>query len=117
MSWSPEVIAEVCHEANRALTNHTKDVPVQPPWADAPEEMKKSSVEGVKWRLAHPDAPASAQHEEWMRSKIADGWKYGPKKDPEKKEHSALVPYGDLDPKVRSKDALFTAVVKALGLP
>jgi len=114
---SIEAIAEVCHEANRALTVHTAEVPLQPHWADAPEEMKRSTVQGIEWRLAHPDAPASAQHEEWMRSKLADGWTLGPKKDPEKKTHPALIPYGDLPEPVKAKDALFTAIVLALGAP
>lgn len=112
---SPEVIAEVCHEANRALTRHTKDVPDQPAWAEAPEEMRSSSIHGVKWRLANLDAPASAQHEEWMKNKLADGWTLGAKKDPEKKTHPALIPYGDLAADVKAKDALFTAIVKALA--
>lgn len=112
---SPEVIAEVCHEANRAITKHTKDVPVQPPWAEAPAEMVTSSIHGVKWRLDNLDAPASAQHDEWMRQKLADGWVYGPVKDPEKKTHPALVPYSDLAPDTKAKDAVFTAIVRALA--
>lgn len=115
MSWSPEAIAEVCHEANRVLTRHIGDVDVQPPWDEAPEEMKKSSIHGVKWRLANWDAPASAQHEEWMKQKLADGWTLGAKKDPEKKTHPALVPYGDLPQPVKAKDAVFVGIIKALG--
>jgi len=111
---SPDAIAEVCHEANRALTLHTKDVPVQPHWAEAPEEMKVSSVAGVKWRQANLGAPASAQHDEWMRAKIAAGWVLGEKKDAEKKTHPALIPYDHLAPEVKAKDAVFTAVVRAL---
>ena len=112
---TPEAIAEVCHEANRALTLHTKDVPVQPHWAEAPDEMKVSSVGGVKWRLANLGAAASAQHDEWMRAKIADGWVLGEKKDAEKKTHPALIPYEHLAPEVKAKDAVFTAIVCALA--
>lgn len=111
----PKHIAHVCHEANRALTEIIGDVPVQPHWADAPEEMIRSSVQGVVWRLDNPNAPASAQHDEWMRSKLADGWKLGPVKDSEKKEHPALIPYAELAPGVKKKDAAFTALVLALG--
>lgn len=103
------------HEANRALTQILKDVPVQPSWDEAPEEMIRSSVKGVVWRLENPTAPASAQHDEWMRQKIADGWVLGEKKDAEKKTHPALVPYESLKPGVQLKDKVFTAVVLALA--
>lgn len=108
-------IARVAHETNRVLTQILKDVPVQPHWDHAPLEMVKSSIAGVHWRLANPTAPASAQHEEWMRAKIADGWKLGPVKDSEKKEHPALVPYDSLPDGVKAKDKVFTAIVLALA--
>lgn len=77
--------------------------------------MTYSSISGVTWRLANRDAPASAQHEEWMRSKIADGWKFGPTKDATLKTHPALIPYDQLAEGVKAKDAVFTAIVLALG--
>lgn len=112
---TPKEIASVCHEANRAITAVTKDVPLQPPWIDAPEEMIRSSVQGVVWRMDHPTAPASAQHDEWMRSKIADGWTLGETKDSQLKTHPALVPYEQLAPGVKAKDSVFTAIVLALA--
>lgn len=114
---SPEVIAEICHEANRLLTRRTRDVPVQPPWSEAPEEMVVSSIQGVRWRIVNPLAPASSQHEEWMRQKLADGWVLGPTRDAEKRTHPALIPYADLPKAVQQKDALFTAIVLALRGP
>lgn len=115
MTFDPKTIAAVCHEANRALTRKLEDVPAQPPWEFAPEEMTRSSVQGVVWRLDHPAATAASQHEEWMRAKLADGWALGPTKDPEKKTHPALVPYADLPVGVKAKDKLFTAIVLALA--
>ncbi len=112
---TPKQIAFVCHEANRAITSIVGDVPLQPPWWDAPEEMIRSSVQGVVWRMDHPGAPASAQHDEWMRAKLADGWTLGPTKDPELKTHPALVPYEQLADGVKAKDAVFTAIVLALA--
>ena len=110
-----EKIGMMCHEANRILTRWIQDVPVQPPWHEAPDEMRRSTEQGVKWRLDHPEAPASAQHDEWMRQKIADGWVLGETKDAEKKTHPALVPYDELPDAVKAKDKLFTAIVLALG--
>ena len=110
---TPEQIAEVCHEANRVLTKHIGDVPVQPPWADAPEEMRKSCIDGVRWRLLNPALPAGDQHEEWRRAKIADGWRYDQVKDAALKTHPALVPFEALPDAVQAKDRIFTAIVLA----
>ena len=32
-------------------------------------------------------------HENWSRMRMAEGWRYGPGRDDEKKEHPGLVPY------------------------
>lgn len=111
----PETIAEVCYEANRALTKHLADVEVPPSWGETSVETKVSLIAGVKWRLAHAGASAGAQHEEWVRSKFADGWALGEKKDVEKKTHPALIPYEQLSSEVKTKDELFVAIVWALS--
>lgn len=109
-----EDIARVCHEANRGLTALTRDVPVQPPWDEAPAEQRESCVRGVVFALQNPSAPPSAMHDAWMKDKLEQGWKLGPVKDEAKKEHPALVPYDQLLQSVRLKDKLFKAVVEAL---
>lgn len=111
---TPEQIAEVCHEANRALTKHVGDVPVQPPWPDAPPEMRTSSLRGVRFALEHPEATPAQQHDAWAADKIASGWKLGPTKDEAAKTHPALIAYVDLPEAVQRKDALFRAIVAAL---
>ena len=35
-------------------------------------------------------------HEVWSAGRMADGWKYGAKRDDEKKTHPCLVPYEEL---------------------
>ena len=35
-------------------------------------------------------------HDVWAIGRIKEGWKYGPKKDIEKKETNQLVPYNEL---------------------
>lgn len=108
-------IAAVCHEANRALTRLVGDVPVQPEWGACGADMQQSCVRGVEYALANPAAPPSAQHEAWMAERLSQGWRLGPVKDSDKKEHPALRPYADLPEEVRRKDALFKAVVGALS--
>jgi hypothetical protein len=105
-------IAQACHEANRAWCLAHGDTS-QPAWEVAPSWQRESAVSGVQGALNGNDPEAS--HENWMRQKIRDGWKYGPVKDPEKKEHPCLVAYSDLPPEQRAKDAIFVAVVRAFA--
>ena len=39
---------------------------------------------------------AENTHDLWARQRMAEGWRYGPKRDDTTKEHPDLVPYGDL---------------------
>ncbi len=49
-------------------------------------------------------------HGSWMQSYFSMGWVYGSEYDREKKTHPDLVPYADLDPLERDKDAVFVAL-------
>jgi hypothetical protein len=80
------------------------------------KKPEKRLIKGVEYALANPDAPPSAQHEAWLADKLADGWKYGPEKKPENKEHPCCIPYDQLPIEQRRKDALFKAVVAALTM-
>lgn len=110
---NPLEIARVCHEVNRGYCASQGDHS-QPAWEDAPEWQQKSAYEGVKYALTHPDAKPSDSHESWLEEKRRDGWKYGPVKDPDKKEHPCFVPYDDLPRAQKAKDYIFLAVVRAL---
>lgn len=83
----------------------------QPSWEDAPEWQKTSAINGVNCHLDNPNAKPSDSHDSWLEEKRRDGWKYGPVKDPEKKEHPCFVPYELLPANQRAKDAIFIAVV------
>ncbi len=106
-------IAKVCHEANRAYCEILGDTS-QPSWEQAPQWQRESAITGVLFVVQHPSAPVSAQHDCWLEQKRATGWKYGPVKNAEKKEHPCMVPYGELPHEQRLKDSLFRAVVQAL---
>lgn len=109
---SPEQIAMVCHETNRAYCAALGDT-TQLPWELAPEWQRASAVAGV---LAHQDKPRSPResHELWLEHKKAEGWAYGPVKDPENRLHPCFVPYDALPPEQRVKDMLFSTVVLVL---
>ena len=110
---SPDQIAEVCHETNRAYCATFGDFS-QPPWASAPEWQRHSAIKGVHFHLANPQASPAASHESWLEEKRRDGWKYGPVKNPEAKEHPCFVPFTGLPPQQQAKDKLFKGVVDAL---
>lgn len=112
--FTVEQIAQVAHEANAAYCRTIGDYS-QLPWDDAPDWQKESAIKGVQFAIENPGAPASAQHDAWLRDKIADGWKYGPVKNPETKEHPCVVSFLELPAEQRTKDYLFRAVVEAFA--
>jgi hypothetical protein len=109
-----ESIAKVAHEVNRAYCQSMGDMS-QPPWEEAPEWQKTSAINGVKHHVANPDTTPEKSHEVWLAEKERTGWKYGPVKDAEKKEHPCFVPYAALTLSDKAKDYIFRAVVKQLA--
>ena len=106
-------IAKVCHEANKALCEATGDFS-QPSWLVAEEWQRVSAINGVEYFIADPNAPDSAQHDAWMKDKLAAGWTFGVEKDAIDKRHPCLVPFEDLPSEQQAKDTLFKAVCKSL---
>ena len=104
--------AKATHEVNRryceALGDHS-----QVPWEDAPEWQRESALKGVDGVLAG-DGPGKS-HENWLAEKVATGWKYGPVKDPEKKEHPCMVPFDELPQDQQMKDMLFVSTVRMMA--
>ena len=108
-----EQIAQVTHEVNRAYCKAIGD-DSQPEWKDAPDWQKQSAINGVKFHFNNPDATPEESHITWLREKEADGWRYGPVKDPAKKEHPCFMPYAMLPAEQRAKDYLFRQIVRSL---
>jgi hypothetical protein len=108
-----EDVAQVAHEINKAYCESIGDQS-QPSWDDAPEWQKSSAINGVQFHLDNPDAAPSHSHESWLKQKQEEGWKYGPVKDPAKKEHPCYVPYDELPTEQKSKDFLFKQIVHSL---
>lgn len=107
-----EACARAAHEMNRAYCIAIGDTS-QPSWDDAPEWQRSSAIKGVRGAL---DGNTSEQsHEGWLKEKAETGWKYGPVKDPEKKEHPCFVSYAELPPEQRNKDSLFLDAVRSMA--
>jgi len=108
-----QAIALLCHEVNKAYCESIGDTS-QPDWDEAPEWQRQSAANGVRFHLASPDATPEDSHANWVNEKLGQGWKVGPVKDPEAKEHPCIVPYKDLPLEQRVKDALFIAIVHTM---
>lgn len=107
-----EQIAQITHETNRVYCQTIGDFS-QPEWKDAPEWQRKSAINGVAFHLSNPQALPSDSHNSWLAEKKADGWVYGPVKDPAKKEHPCFVSYEQLPVEQKIKDYLFKSIVEA----
>lgn len=105
-------IARVCHEANRAYCVSIGDTS-QVSWDEAPDWQKKSAINGVIFHLINPKSVPEDSHVNWLKEKLADGWKYGVIKDVEKKEHPCCVEYENLPKSQKLKDELYTSIIKA----
>lgn len=111
-----ELISELAHEINRAYCISQGDTS-QVPWHEAPEWQQESAIKGTEFTLANPNTGPERSHNEWLAEKTATGWKYGPIKNAEKKEHPCYVPYDQLPKHEQAKDYLFkAAVLSAAGI-
>lgn len=110
-------IAQVCHEANRTLQIIQNDmgIPVSEPWETLDHETRESAVTGVEDILNGTVITPVQSHENWMKFKADHGWVFGIIKDDVRKQHPCMVPYEELPADQKIKDALFFAIVRALG--
>lgn len=107
-------IARMCHAVNRNWCRELGDFS-QPKWHMAPEWQISSAIDGVRFHLENPDATDSASHDNWLKTKVEEGWVYGPVKDPEQRTHPCIVPFDQLPEEQQIKDRLFRATVHAIA--
>lgn len=107
-----ESLARTCHEVNRIYCESLGDLS-QPKWEDAPDWQKASARAGVQAHLESALTPQQS-HDLWMRHKAAEGWKFGPVKDPIKKTHPCMVPFEMLPPDQQFKDSLFGVIIQSM---
>lgn len=107
-------LARIAHEVNASYCRAIGD-DSQPSWSDAPEWQKKSAFNGVQFHLNNPGSKPEDSHANWLKEKLADGWKYGEVKDPDLKTHPCCVEYDRLPIDQRVKDHLFIQVIRSLA--
>lgn len=114
--FTDEEIASVTHEANRKLREILGEPGDNPTWAETSESQRASVINGVEGIRSGRIASPRASHNNWLKFKENEGWKYGPVKDEAKKEHPCFLPYDELPAEQRMKDLLFGSIVRALGI-
>jgi hypothetical protein len=112
LSWIDR-IAVLAHEANRIWCLLHGDTS-QPNYVNAPDWQRESAHVGVSKIASGEITTPEQSHESWSQQKLADGWTFGPVKNPDVKQHPCLVPYDQLPPEQRAKDAIFFGIVKGL---
>lgn len=105
--------ARICHEVNRAYCFTLGDTS-QSHWGSAPHAQEASIIAGVRAHITSglTMTPQGA-HESWLKQKKTEGWKYGPVKDADKKQHPCFMAYNALPEPQKTKDWLFRAAVHA----
>lgn len=107
-----EDIAQVVHEAIRGFQRILGEQ-VIPSWERLDLDMRRSTMTGVESALEGHGPEYN--HEMWCNTRKAQGWVYGEEKDFLKKTHPCLVPYPQLPPEQKAKDALVISISKALA--
>jgi hypothetical protein len=108
-----ELIAKVCHDTNKGFCKAIGDTS-QKSWDKAPDNIKQSAIDGVKFHLANPRVSPKQTHDNWKKFKVEDGWVYGEVKDAEKKTHPCIVSFDKLPLEQKAKDYIFKAIVQSL---
>ena len=112
MPITNEAIARFAHEVNKAFCEYLGDIS-QVPYDEAPQNIKDSALDGVRFHRANPDAGDDASHNNWLKFKAADGWTYGDVKDSVKKTHPCIVAFDQLPKDQQFKDKMFRTIVHA----
>jgi hypothetical protein len=69
-----------------------------------PEPIDTSKVQLNDEILKLTEYLATNAHEVWAQRRMAEGWRFGPRRDEVKKEHPSLVPYNDLTEEEKEYD-------------
>lgn len=112
MTYTPEQIAQVCHEANRVIQSLNGEV-ANARWEMCSADLQESAVKGVQAAL--DGATPIELHDSWVQTKLDQGWTYGLEKSELERTHPQMVAYEELPAEQRIKDHLFGAIVQALS--
>ena len=69
-----------------------------------PEPIETSGVTLPEGLRELTERLAKNAHDVWARHRLAEGWRYGPRRDDARKEHPDLVPYEELPESEKAYD-------------
>lgn len=98
------------HEANQIYCASLGD-PLSLAWEDLPKAQIDGMLRGALHALENGDP--SHSHQLWYEDRVANGWTFGPVKDPARKISPNLIPYAELPEAQKRKDILFQGIVRA----
>ena len=104
-------VAKECHIANNNLMVANSEIPNPVDWNDLDTHTKHMNIESVKKIYDNPNITAKDIHDEWMKNKIKDGWKYGDVKDANLKTHHLIIDFDQMNDIDKMKDQIFIDVV------
>jgi hypothetical protein len=73
-------------------------------WNNDPLPIDTTNVQLDEEILELTERLAKNAHDNWARQRVADGWRHGPRRDQDKKEHPSLVPYEKLSEEEKEYD-------------
>lgn len=99
------------YEAARLQADAVDAPIIPPPWNDREPEFQKQFLDVIEM-MCGPDRKTDPEelHDDWVRAYADMGWKYGPVRDAEKREHPDMVSFADLPWRERNKDEVFIAL-------
>ncbi|KVZ18615.1 hypothetical protein WT88_29475 [Burkholderia stagnalis] len=107
-------IARIAHEVNRAYCKSIGD-DSHLPWGKASPAERDAAQMSVTAMMRGFQTPEQI-HEAWRKELALSGWAHGLRYDPAKKTHPHLVDYASLPLTMRTRDALFLAVMRGAML-
>lgn len=105
-----QLVMSCCRVAHEVYRAGLEDSEMRE-WALAPEAERAVVVESVVAAIS--GTTPEQWHRRWCEKMASDGWKYGPARNEDAKEHPNLVNYESLDGEQRALDRAFIAAVKA----
>lgn len=76
-----------------------------------PQPIDTSAVDLTPAQRELIELLAQNAHDVWARKRIADGWRYGPSRNDDKKTHPCLVDYDQLPESEKDYDRVLVAEV------
>ena len=91
-------------------------VAVEQDYNEQPNKDQLDSLIDAQRRFnENPNITAEQNHNNWMQFKTSQGWKYGPVKDFDKKEHPDMVPFDQLPVVEKRKDIMDNTVRRLIN--